>query len=158
MAKENAIRTIACAGLLAGCMDLAAAIITTLVRGGSPARMLRTIASGLLGAASFQGGWKTSALGVVLHFVIAFGATTVFYIASRYLKSLTREPIRAGLLYGVAVYFFMQLVVLPLSRLPNFKPSFKPSILIVGLLVHIFCVGLPIALVVRHFARKELAP
>ena len=155
---KHALRTIFTAGLIAGCLDLAAAIITTLVRGGSPARMLRAIASGLLGASSFQGGWKTSALGVFLHFVIAFGAAAVFYAASRFVRTLVRQPIRAGVLYGMAVYFFMQVIVLPLSALPNFKPSFQASVLVLGILVHIFCVGLPIALVVRHFAHKELTP
>jgi hypothetical protein len=144
-------------GLIAGVLDITAAVVTTLVRGGRPARMLQSIAGGVLGAASFQGGLKTAALGLVLHFVIAFGATAVYYAASRKLTFLIRQPIISGLLYGVAVYFFMNLVVLPLSAVP-FKVSFRPSLLVTGLIVHMLCVGLPIALVVRRYSKMELRP
>jgi hypothetical protein len=138
--------------LIAGVLDITAAIITTLVRGGRPTRMLQSIASGVLGAGSYQGGTKTIALGLMLHFVIALGATAVFYAASRKLRFLVRQAIISGLLYGIAVFFFMNLVVLPLSAVP-FKVSFGASQLITGLIVHMLCVGLPIALVVRHFSR-----
>ncbi len=148
--ESKAFRAILWGGLIAGVLDITAAIITTLAYGRSPARMLQSIASGVLGARSYEGGLKTSALGLALHFVIAFGATIVYYTASRKLTLLVRQTVVSGLLYGVAVYFFMQLVVLPLSRVP-FRVSFTTSQLVTGLLVHMFCVGLPIALVVRHY-------
>ena len=50
-----------------------------------------------------------------------------------------------GLLYGIAVYFFMNLVVLPLSRVPH-RP-FVPSPVMIA--IHMLCVGLPIAWVLR---------
>ncbi len=137
---------------IAGVLDITAAVVTTLLRGGRPLRMLQSIASGVLGPGSYQGGFKTAALGVFLHFVIAFGATVVFYVASRKLTFLVRQAIVSGLLYGIGVYFFMNLVVLPLSAVP-FKVSFRPSLLVTGLIVHMLCVGLPIALVVRRFSR-----
>ncbi len=115
---------------------------------------MHSIASGLLGADAFNGGFKTAALGVVLHFVIATGATAVYYIASRKLPFLMRLAFITGPLYGIAVYFFMNLVVLPLSAVP-FKVSFRPALLITGLIVHMLCVGLPIALVVRKFGRVD---
>ncbi|MGH9908553.1 MAG: hypothetical protein ACRD8U_23590 [Pyrinomonadaceae bacterium] len=68
------------------------------------------------------------------------------------MRFLVRQAIISGLLYGIAVFFFMNLVVLPLSAVP-FKVSFGASQLITGLIVHMLCVGLPIALVVRHFSR-----
>jgi hypothetical protein len=55
-------------------------------------------------------------------------------------------------LYGVAVWFFMNLVVLPLSATPpkSFPAPGWPFILI----AHIFCVGLPIAGIVSWRDRK----
>jgi hypothetical protein len=47
------------------------------------------------------------------------------------------------LLYGIAIYFFMNLVVLPLSGVPQ-RP-FVPSLAMIN--IHMLCVGLPIALV-----------
>jgi uncharacterized membrane protein YagU involved in acid resistance len=113
--------------------------------------MLQSIASGLLGLDSYNRGLKTAALGVVLHFIIATGAAAVFYAASRKLTFLVRQPIISGLIYGIAVYFFMNLVVLPLSAFPH-KVTFPLSSLIIGLVVHMLCVGLPIALVVRRYS------
>lgn len=139
------------AGLVAGVLDLTAAVVTTILRGREPRRMLQSIASGLLGLDSYNRGLKTAALGVVLHFIIATGAAAVFYAASRKLTFLVRQPIISGLIYGIAVYFFMNLVVLPLSAFPH-KVTFPLSSLIIGLVVHMLCVGLPIALVVRRYS------
>jgi len=53
----------------------------------------QSIASGLLGPKAYEGGVATAILGVVLHFVIAIGAATVFYLVSRKLTFLTQKPI-----------------------------------------------------------------
>jgi hypothetical protein len=55
-----------------------------------------------------------------------------------------------GVLYGVAVYFFMNRIVVPLSAARKYPFSFK--MMVIGVVIHIFCVGLPIALSVRRFA------
>lgn len=151
---QPALRVILLGGLIAGTCDLTAAFITNAFRGLTPLRIMHSIASGVLGADAFKGGFKTAALGVVLHFLIATGATAVYYIASRKLPFLIRWAFVTGPLYGIAVYFVMNLVVLPLSAVP-FKVSFRPALLITGLIVHMLCVGLPIALVVRKFGRVD---
>ncbi len=139
------------AGLIAGVLDLTAALVTYGLRGLKPVRVLQAIASGLLGLDSYKGGLKTAALGVVLHFIIATAAAAIYYAASRKLKFLVRQAIVCGLLYGIAVYFFMNLVVLPLSAFPH-KVSFPLSSLVTGLIVHMLCVGLPISLTVPRFS------
>ena len=146
--RPKAYRAILWAGLIAGTLDITAASINgMLLRGGNPMRVLRAVASGLLGAEARQGGVGTAALGLVLHFVIAFGAATVFFVASRKMRFLVQHAVVCGLLYGVAVYAFMNSVVVPLSAAP-FEIPYEP----IGLLIHMFCVGLPIALVVRRFS------
>jgi hypothetical protein len=139
-------------GLIAGALDLTAACVAAWLRGGvAPVRVMQSVASGLLGAASFTGGARTAVLGVALHFLIATVATAVFYFASREVFFLLEHPITAGLLYGVVVYAFMNFVVLPLSAVAQ-----RPATLsgrIIGLLIIMFFIGLPIALVVRRFAR-----
>jgi hypothetical protein len=69
------------------------------------------------------------------------------------LSDLTRRAVLWGFLYGIAVYMFMSWVVVPLSALPKGKTPFSFSALIVSLLTHMFCVGLPIALAVRRYSR-----
>jgi uncharacterized membrane protein YagU involved in acid resistance len=105
-----------------------------------------------LGTSAAKGGVGTALLGLVLHFVIAFGAAATYYLVSRKLPILVRQAIICGLLFGVAVYLFMNLIVLPLSAFP-YKISSQPSTVAIGLVIHMLCVGLPIALAVRRYAK-----
>lgn len=148
---SKASRAILWGGLTAGALDITAAFILSSLRGVSPVRVLHSVASGLLGAASFDGGAATAALGAVLHFLIALGAAAVYYAASRKLTWMVRRPVASGLLYGVAVYLFMNAVVLPLSAIA-FKPSYTLRPIATGTVVLMVCVGLPIALAVRRFS------
>jgi hypothetical protein len=147
--KPRAVPAILWGGLWAGILDITAAF----VRWGHPQGILRGIAGGLLGPQAFHGGWGTAALGLALHFFIAFSAAAVYYAASRKLIFLRQRPVGWGFLYGIAVYMFMSWVVVPLSALPKSKAPFSGVGLVLSLLTHMFCVGLPIALAVRRYAK-----
>lgn len=150
--KPKAYRTIFWGGLIAGTLDILAAFVNSGWRGVSPTRVLQSIASGLLGANSFKGGFATAVLGLVLHFFIATTAAAVYYAASRKLKVLIEQPIVCGLAYGIPVYLVMNLIVLPLSAVP-FKVSHAPTNVATAALILMFCVGLPIALVIRRHSK-----
>ena len=141
-------RAILLGGLSAGVLDFTGACVSSAPRGVTPLRVAQSVASGVLGRAAFNGGYKTGALGVALHFFIALGAATVFCVASTRLSWLAKHPWLSGVLYGITVYWFMQLIVLPLSAIA-FKRSFSWPFVATGLIVHVLCVGLPIALVAR---------
>lgn len=147
----DALQAIFWAGLTCGVLDISAAFITWAIRGVKPFIILQGIASGLLGAKSFQGGWPTAFLGAVCHFFIAFSAATVFYAASRKLPFMTQHSMLAGALFGIAVYVVMYWIVKPLS-LVRPRP-FSLSETIVAIITHIICVGLPISLIVRAYSR-----
>jgi hypothetical protein len=137
--------------LAVGTLDALDAIVFFGLRSGArPVRIFQGIASGLLGRASFQGGLKTAALGVVLHYVIAFGIVVTYFVVSRRVAALTRHPVTCGLAYGLVAYAVMNLVVLPLSRAGASSPP--PPVLVNGLLIHMFGVGLPSALAARAAA------
>lgn len=139
------------AGFACGVMDITAALVVYGYLGLKPLRLLQGIASGLLGPKAFDGGLATALLGLLCHFVIAFGAATVYFVASRTIPFLVQYAIVCGALYGVAVYFIMNRVVLPLSAAA--KRPFSLKLMIIGVVIHIFCVGLPIALSVRRFSK-----
>jgi len=132
-------------------MDISAAFITWYPKGVKPARLLRGIAAGLLGPQSFTGGWHTAALGLAIHFLIAFTAATVFYLASRKLTFMVRQPLIYGPIYGVLVYLFMYWIVMPLSARPPGKFSWLNTM--IAIITHIICVGTPIAFVESRFSR-----
>jgi hypothetical protein len=149
----KAYQPILLGGLIAGTLDMTAACISAWLRAGvTPARVMRFIASGLLGPSALSGGAKVAALGLVLHYVIATGATAVFYFASRKLKFLIEHPVVWGILYGIPVYVFMNFIVLPLSAVPR-RGGQPLSSHIIGLLILMFCIGLPISLIVRRFSK-----
>jgi hypothetical protein len=132
---------------------LAAGVLDTLLAMGlyriSATVVYQSVASGLLGRAAFQGGLRTAALGLVLHFFIATTAAAVYWGASRRLEVLVRRPAPCGLAFGLAVYFFMHGVVLPLSAARNIFSW--PE-----LIGHALLVGLPIALVVARSGRGRV--
>jgi uncharacterized membrane protein YagU involved in acid resistance len=151
---SKAARVIFWAGLIAGVLDLTGACLVAWLRAGvTPVRVFHSIASGIYGSAAFTGGAKMAVLGVVLHFIIATTWAAVYYFASRQIRFLINQPIISGVLYGVVVYLFMNFVVLPLSAVAR-RPA-PLSARIIGMLVIIFCVGLPIAFVVRRFSNKH---
>jgi hypothetical protein len=153
----KAYQVILLGGLIAGTLDIAAACAVAWLRAGvTPVRVLQSVASGLLGASSSTGGAQTAALGLALHFFIATVATAVFYFASRKLRFMVARPLVTGLLYGIAVYLFMNFIVLPLSAVPRRGPP-PLSGRIIGLLVIIFFVGLPISFIVHRFSKTEIA-
>jgi hypothetical protein len=146
----NPIFTILCAGLACGVLDISAALVVYGHYGQPPMRLLQGIAAGLLGPRSFEGGIATALLGLFCQFFIAFCATTVYFTATRWVTFLLEHAATSGVLYGIAVYFFMNRVVVPLSAAIKFPFSFK--MMAIGIVIHIFCVGLPIAIIVRRFS------
>jgi hypothetical protein len=150
-AYSNTFLAIFWGGLACGAFDITQAFVGFGIESGvKPVMILRNIASGVLGVKAFQGGATTAALGLLLHFVIAFGAATVYYTASRWIGFLTSHAVISGLLYGEAVFLFMHFAVVPLSRAPHGR--FTTATLITGPIGHTVLVGLPIALAVRRFA------
>jgi len=132
--------------LVVGTLDALDAIVFFGLRSGAqPIRIFQGIASGLIGSAARQGGLKTAALGVFLHYFIAFGIVTTYVLVSRRVRLLTRHPVMCGLLYGIVAYAVMNLVVIPLSKIGG--PSMPATpVLANGLLIHMLGVGLPSAL------------
>jgi hypothetical protein len=136
-------------GLIVGVLDLLYAILVYSPH--EPILVPQTIASGLLGTRAYSGAAPSAALGVVLHFIIALGAASVYYVASRKFGLLIHRAVLMGLIYGVLVYFFMHFIVLPLSAVP--KGHMPLAYQAAEFVEHWFCVGLPIALSVRHYSR-----
>jgi len=136
------------AGLIAGAMDITAAFLVYGAMGARPIPLLQGIASGLLGTRAFSGGLATASLGLLCHFVIAYGAAATYIAASRFFPALGRLPLLFGPLYGIAVYFFMQWVV---HHSAAAHRPFSWEMTLIGCAIHIVCIGSPIALITRRF-------
>jgi uncharacterized membrane protein YagU involved in acid resistance len=154
-------RAFVAAGLACGVLDILAAFTSAwLANGVPPGRVLKAVASGLLGADAFKGGAGVAAFGLLLHFGVAFGWAGIFCLLARRFKVLTDQAVVTGLLYGALVYFAMQHAVLPLAAqfrslyIPATKP-FVPGFAWPQFCIHLVFVGLTISLAVKKFRRAS---
>jgi uncharacterized membrane protein YagU involved in acid resistance len=137
-------------GLTAGVLDMSYAMLVYSPK--APLLVPQAIAAGALGVGKQLGGATgTTILGFVLHFTIALGAATVFYLASRQWAFLTQRPLISGMIFGACVYLFMHFVVIPLSALPPSHWHWQRQI--PEFIWHWIGVGQPIAWSVRHYSR-----
>lgn len=88
----------------------------------APPRVMQSVASGVLGRASFDGGLPTALLGTALHFTIATIWTSIFAfvvlrmpIVQRMVRT-TKGTAAAGATYGAFIWLWMNYVVIALSR------------------------------------------
>lgn len=119
--RHPVLTTILLGGFVAGTVDIGAA---ALIFWANPAVILRAVASGVLGRASFEGGVFSASLGMLLQWGMSFLIAAIFVLASRKLGWMTRRWLLAGLAYGVVVFVVMNYVVVPLSA-ANSAHSFE---------------------------------
>jgi hypothetical protein len=160
------IRAIVGGGLMIGVLDLLDAFVFFWLRNGArPMGILQSIAAGAIGRdAARAGGIQTAALGLVLHFLIAFIIATIYIVASRFLPVLRRRWVLSGIGYGVVAYFVMTFGVVPLSNAGPGRIVFAlpvTAVLINGLAIHALGVGLPAAYfasLVRPYGPRTYGP
>jgi hypothetical protein len=145
-------RLVLAGGVVAGTLDIVYACVFWALKAGAPAsRILQSIAAGLIGQASFDGGAATAALGLALHYFIALSMSTAYYLASSRWPRLRERPFLSGAVYGLFLYGIMNYVVVPLSRA---RPGPKDALWIaLSIGVHVAFIGLPIALFARRAHR-----
>lgn len=152
--RPRALDTILYGGLVVGILDgLFALVFYGLILGAQPMRIFQSVAAGLLGKASFEGGTRTFLLGVLLHFVVALCIAAVYYAASLRLPILIDHAVVCGLIYGLIAYLVMNYIVIPLSAIgprPSSLRLFLPAF--IG---HALLVGLPVALLARRSAKAK---
>jgi xanthine/uracil permease len=93
---------------------------------------------------------------LLLHYLMMLVIAAIFYGISRQLTFLARKPIVWGPVYGFLVYWVMNLVVMQWSMTPN-KWRFIPLSFATGIIVHMFCIGLPIAWAVGRASARQTA-
>ena len=149
---QRAVRAFLVAWLVAGTLDISAAIaVYSGAYGVNVAGLLQGIASGVLGDQAFVGGHATALLGLALHYLIALIWTLIFFVLSRSSKWLIRNLFLTGIAYGVVVWFVMNVIVLPLSNVRRAPFTWTQAIISASILM--LCIGIPIATIVGKYRR-----
>ncbi|MGD9560914.1 MAG: hypothetical protein AB7F88_00200 [Pyrinomonadaceae bacterium] len=146
------IQNILVTGLIAGSLDIVAAIF--ILAGGDAAGILKYVASGVFGPAALKGESQMVAYGLIFHFAIAMSWTALYFLLYPKLGFVRWNKWISGVVYGVLVWMAMNLVVLPLSKVPR-GPLTWTSVL-TNVLILTVCIGTPIAVLAdRHYATRE---
>jgi uncharacterized membrane protein YagU involved in acid resistance len=140
-------------GLVAGTLDITYAwVFWALKAGVTPPRIFQSVAKGLLGPAAYQGGAATAAIGLFLHYFIATSMSFTYFLVAQRWPALRERPLRYGPAYGLLLYAIMNYIVVPLSAARG-GGSGGALWIVLSIVVHMFLIGLPIAI----FASRALA-
>lgn len=134
-------------GLVAGTLDITYAWLFFWLKARVPAhRIFQSVAKGLLGPASYKGGAATAALGLFLHYFIATSMSVAYYLVARRWSALRERPLAYGAAYGLLLYGVMNYIVVPLSAAGGGGGSGGALWVTLSIMVHVFLIGIPIAL------------
>jgi hypothetical protein len=135
-------------GLVTGISDCLFATVQSVIVNHSAARVWQGVASTLLGASAIGGGTRTVAIGLLMHFGVAFFWSAVFILGVMRLgaiRAMVESP--AGILVVAAVYGPLIWLVMSFGVIPLLVHR-PPSITLrwwTQLIGHVIFVGLPIA-------------
>lgn len=149
------LKTIAWAGLLVGTLDMLAAIVNVRITSGKgPVVIFQYIASAVFGKEAFGENSLMPSLGLIFHFIIAYIFTIILFIIYPKLKLQRFHPILVGIVYGIAIWIAMNVVVVPLSKIGKF--NFKLSNVFLQSAILITMIGIPLSFICRKYYLKEI--
>jgi len=152
--RKNVFKTIAWAGLIAGTLDAAGAIILFLARGGqNPLKIFQYIASAVFGKEAYSPSLEFAWWGILFHFIIAYAFTCLFFFLYPRIKILEKNIVVTGILYGIFIWLVMNLIVVPLTNARKFPFNLGQALL--GAAILILAIGLPVAFIARRFYQKR---
>jgi hypothetical protein len=109
------------AGLVTGVTDgLFSSALAAFVYGSTVTRLWQGVASVLLGPSALDGGTRTAAVGVLMHFGVALSWSAVFLLvvlSASWVRGLVASPfgvIAVAAVYGPLIWMAMSLAIIPL--------------------------------------------
>ena len=136
------------AGVVTGIADgLFSSILSVAFYHSTVTRLFQGVATVLLGPEALTGGARTAAIGLLMHFGVAFGWSAVFLLLvtrSAWIRNLLASPqgtIKIASLYGPFVWMVMSLAIIPLLAHRPPAINIRWWIQLIG---HVPFVGLPV--------------
>jgi len=136
------------AGLATGVIVLIPVLILQATRGVGVVPEMQLAASSLIGMAAYAGA-PGFILGTLLHFFVSIVPAIAYALVTWRVPAVNRWAWIGGPVLGLIVFVFMGFVVLPHSVFAT-PPSVTPMPFVPAVLIHMFALGLPIALIVQH--------
>ena len=120
--RHSFISAVVLGGAIAGIIDIgAASAINGFI---NPIGICKFIAGGLIGLkAARAGGLEIAALGLALQVAMGILIALIYNIGAMILPLLRRHWLPAGLAYGVGIYFVMEYVEVPNTKIGKSPPQ-----------------------------------
>jgi hypothetical protein len=144
---EKLFRWILFTGILTGTIDILFAFIMNYHV--PAATILKFIASGLFGKAAFSKGAEMIYYGLFFHFFFAFAWTILFFLYYIKLLNILKSKFILILITGVVIWAVMNLIVIPLSKIP--PQHFHFINIMEDIAALILAYGLPITLIANKY-------
>ena len=156
--NPSLFRSILRAGLIAGTLDISAAIIQYLiVTGNNPVRILRYIAGAIFPPELVSNNPLMPVVGLLMHYSIAMTYTIFYFMIFPVIRPVAKHWILSGAVYGLMVWVVMNLVMVPMTRIGHRPFHLVNSLVGAGILV--VCIGIPIAYYAnRHNQNTAVSP
>jgi hypothetical protein len=147
------------AWLTVGTLDITAATIQFLINGGKDPLVIFTyISSAIVGPEAYKiGPPSMTILGLILHYLIAFVWTVIFFMAYPKIPILAKNRVLTGIAYGYIMQVCMTFIVVGLiSRIPS-RP-FNPTGFLMSGAILCVAIGIPLSFMAyRHYYGKKSA-
>lgn len=145
-------------GIAAGILDLAGAIFVyeLLLNASAAGRILQSVAGGIYGRETYEGGVNTAVAGLLLHFLIALIFAAVYvYIFRNISRRITTNIVLTGLVYGCLVWVLMNYAVMPLSAYGHATKFSTAKGMAISAGLIILCAGIPIVFISEKILKKK---
>jgi uncharacterized membrane protein YagU involved in acid resistance len=106
----------------------------------------------VLGGDAFKGGLPIAFLGLLFHFFIATSFAAFYFLIYPRVKFLSTQKVIAGLLYGIFVWIVMNLLILPLTLIP--QSPFEFYFVLRNVIVLMLMIGLPVSFLAHRYYSK----
>jgi hypothetical protein len=148
---KNLFYTIVKAGIAVGTLDILSAFIQYFITTGDKNVfiVLKYIASAIFGKEAYSGGVMMILAGLFFHYIIAFLFTLFFFWLFPQIYLFSKNKILTGIVYGIFIWIVMNLVVVPLSHIPNRPITIVNALISASILI--FCIGIPLSFIANAF-------
>jgi hypothetical protein len=148
--KASVAITVLWCGLLVGTLDILAAFANAYISFQiGPISVLKYIASALFGSTALTGGTEMVIYGLLMHYGIAYFFTALYFFLYPRLGGAAQNNIVLGVMYGLFIWLLMNLVAVPLTKIPHRHMHVPQTI--INIVILMVMIGVPLSIITDNF-------
>lgn len=139
------------ATIFTGSLDIVLAILwyAVLQKKTTALKILQSISSGLFGMPAYRGGMPMALIGLFLHYFITLLFVMFYFSIYPMVRPLKIYPLFSGILYGLAIWMLMNLIILPFTF--RSLGTIELSSAVTGVSILILGIGIPLSFITNRY-------